>query len=120
MQFDFSHQEQHGMVHAGKSPDGGDEWHCPICGRSIVIHWPPNYRMIVLHAGDETAMHAGGKGGLSIGAIEVQPATLDLQDDPRVAPPDIAQDAPKDAPRLAQWDDWLDQAGFDQWWERDL
>lgn len=41
---------------------GAEEWHCPLCERSFVIQWPPNYQKIVLNAGDEYAFHSCHKG----------------------------------------------------------
>jgi len=45
---------------------GAEEWFCPACGRRFLLDRPPAYKKIVLEAGDEYAMHSGGKGGLRI------------------------------------------------------
>lgn len=39
-----------------------EEWYCPTCGRRFVLQWPPEYKQIILEAGDEDALHVGGKG----------------------------------------------------------
>ncbi len=49
------------------NPDGSEEWNCPSCGRKIQMQWSP-FDLKVLIAGDETAQHSGGKGGISVGA----------------------------------------------------
>lgn len=50
--------------------EGTEEWNCPICGRTFLIEWDP-WRKIVITPGDETAQHAGSKGGLSMGTVDV-------------------------------------------------
>lgn len=59
--------EQHQMRLQKTHASGTEEWYCPTCGRRFLLHWPPNYEKIVLEAGDEYAIHSGGKGGLQIG-----------------------------------------------------
>jgi hypothetical protein len=49
-----------------------EEWHCPECGRTMLIEWDP-WRRTVVEPGDETAAHAGGKGGLMIGSVNIEP-----------------------------------------------
>ena len=70
---DFSEQQQHGMVLEKSHPSGAEEWYCPACGRRFVMQWPPKYKRIVLNAGDEYAVHSGGKGGLKMGNVQIQP-----------------------------------------------
>lgn len=61
-----SRQEHHKMELVYSHPNGEDETYCPICGRRILIQWPPDYRKTVLEVGDEDAIHSGGKGSLEI------------------------------------------------------
>lgn len=63
--------ERHEMTRVAVHESGAEEWHCPACGRRLVLSWPPNYRKVVLEAGDEVAQHSGAKGGLSFVAAEV-------------------------------------------------
>ncbi|WP_250029406.1 hypothetical protein [Paractinoplanes maris] len=38
-----------------------EEWDCPSCGRRLLLRWPPRFSRIVLHPGDERALHVGGR-----------------------------------------------------------
>lgn len=59
---------QHQMVVVQQHKDGSQEWLCPICGRHFIMQWPPNYKRVVLEAGDENAVHTGGSSGAGSGA----------------------------------------------------
>ena len=61
-------QETHQMEHRRTHASGAEEWHCTACARHFVVRWPPRYKKIVLHAGDEDALHTGEKGGLQLSA----------------------------------------------------
>jgi len=63
--------EQHEMQIKTKYPSGTELWYCPTCGRKFLLDWPPKYQKIILDVGDETAIHSGGKGGLSMGPPEI-------------------------------------------------
>ena len=63
----MSEPQSHEMQLAAQRPTGEEEWFCPICGRRILMHWPPAYKKVVIAPGDEHAYHSGGKGGLQIG-----------------------------------------------------
>ena len=52
--------------------DEFDELFCPVCGRRILLRWPPGYEKIVVDVGDGFIIHNFGKGGLDIGGIEVE------------------------------------------------
>ncbi len=67
------HQQQHDMYLEKTHPSGAEEWACSMCRRRFILQWPPTYKKIVLEAGDEEALHFGGKGGLSIGRTTVVP-----------------------------------------------
>ncbi|WP_242892912.1 hypothetical protein [Actinomadura litoris] len=45
------------MVRVGES--GLEEWVCPVCGRRLMLRWPPNYEKRVIEPGDEEAGHVG-------------------------------------------------------------
>ena len=56
------------MVLSGHTESGAEEWHCPQCGRRMLLRWPPNFEKIILERGDEAVTHVGGKGGLRMTA----------------------------------------------------
>ncbi|MBI1879408.1 MAG: hypothetical protein HYR94_14520 [Chloroflexi bacterium] len=56
--------QQHEMQLEKTHATGAEEWYCPLCGRRFLLSWPPAYEKIVIQAGDEYAIHSGGKGGL--------------------------------------------------------
>ena len=59
----FQNIERHEMELVQTHPNGAVEWHCPICNRRFIMQLPPNYKRVILEAGDEEAIHCGGKGG---------------------------------------------------------
>jgi hypothetical protein len=67
-------QAQHEMQLVQTHSSGAEEWHCPTCGRRFLMKWPPSYSKIVIEAGDEHALHSGGKGGLRLGVPTVSQA----------------------------------------------
>lgn len=68
--------QQHEMRLETTHPSGAEEWYCPICGRRVLMQWPPNYKRIVLEPGDEYTSHSGSKGGLRIGSLQVEETAL--------------------------------------------
>jgi len=104
MQIENPEQSVHTLVLVQTRESGEDEWYCPECGRRVLIHWPPDYKKTVLEAGDEYAIHNGGKGGLQMGSLQIsqnqeQSSTVWMEAD-----------------RLAQWETWLVQMDFESWW----
>lgn len=71
-----------------------DEWHCPTCGRRVVITYPPRYKKIVLVEGDASVVHSGGKGGIQISSNQISDVD----------------------PRLDVWQQWMDAVDFDSQW----
>jgi hypothetical protein len=67
--------EQHEMVLRGPGAGGSKEWVCVTCTRRILLRWPPHFQILVLDQGDLGAVHAGGKGGVSMGSAEVSGIT---------------------------------------------
>lgn len=63
--------EIHEMRLAETRSSGAEEWFCPVCRRRILLRWPPRYELLVLERGDESVVHAGGKGGVSIAGAEL-------------------------------------------------
>ena len=110
----MAEQEFHEMFLESVYPSGEEEWYCPTCGRRFLMQWPPAYSKVILDAGDETAIHSGGKGvgrfdttqGLDIpdmlvadtGAVE--PIFIDEQDE-----------------SLQPYMDWLEKIDFLSLWK---
>lgn len=101
--------EHHIMIVEKTHSSGADEWFCPTCGRRLILQWPPNYKKIVLVEGNENATHSGGKGGLSIGA----PQTLTQEQVSAEDMPDVYD------PNLAPWEQWMEDANFENLWDQD-
>ena len=102
----------HAMELAQTYTSGAEEWHCPTCGRRMIMQWPPKYKRIVLEPGDEQAAHAGGKGGLRMGAAQIATAddALPAAEQPRsdfVRPLDDATPDAADAPAHDDLRPWL-------------
>ncbi|NWJ46425.1 MAG: hypothetical protein HXX08_11150 [Chloroflexi bacterium] len=57
--------KMHEMKLVGTNSDGYDEWHCPICGRRLLLKSQPTLTKLVLAIGDMTAEHMGVRPGLS-------------------------------------------------------
>jgi hypothetical protein len=104
--------EQHEMVLAKFHPSGGEEWYCPICGRSLLVTWKPKFMQIVLQAGNEYVSHTASKDGLQMRSVQLM-----LEDDaaPEEAPDTLIEDA-----RLAPYVAWMEEAGFENLWDRDV
>lgn len=67
---------RHEMIRSGSGESGAEEWVCPTCGRRMLLRWPPHYEKLILEHGDEAAIHVGGKGGLRVGEVAVDPASV--------------------------------------------
>ena len=89
------HEMQLTMTH----PSGEEEWYCPTCGRRFLMHWPPEYRRVVLEPGDEYAVHSGGTGGLSVSPPQVGGGeTPELSEELRAALEEALKDIDFDDP----------------------
>lgn len=60
----YQETERHEMELVETHANGAEEWLCPICSRRFIMQWPPNYKRVILEAGDEDAIHSGGKSGV--------------------------------------------------------
>ena len=95
----MGNQEYHQMVVKKTFASGAEEWICPTCGRHIIMQWPPNYKRVVLDAGDEEKAHAGGAGGVTMGTAQIE-----LEQ----TPPDGLDEAiDMDDSYLSPFSDWL-------------
>jgi len=57
----------HTMLYIGMHPGDLAEWYCEKCGRHFLMD--RDGRKTILQAGDLTANHTGGTGGLVIGDV---------------------------------------------------
>lgn len=110
-------QEHHIMVLEGVHPSGAEEWYCPTCGRRIMMQWPPNYKKIVLEAGDEYAVHSGGKTGLQVNDFTAKSEDLgeEVTDahDETSTPVENDTLTEEDRIRLIPWEEWLEKLDID-------
>ncbi|HEX5940688.1 MAG TPA: hypothetical protein VFY66_00360 [Anaerolineales bacterium] len=90
-------------------PSGTDEWYCPTCGRRILMKHEPKLRKEILAVGDDLAFHSGGNGGLRMGSVQIVRIDVGTQEEAST----------KDA-RLAPWEAWLDEMGFENLWNNDV
>lgn len=102
-------QSQHQMVVEQTYSNGSQEWYCPTCGRRFIMQWPPNYKRIILEAGDTQATHSGGMGGLIMGKADVEAADPGMEN----ALPGESLDMPNegddaDDPYLSPFSSWID------------
>jgi len=97
-----SSSQQHEMRLEKAHPSGAEEWLCPTCGRRFLMQWPPAYKRIIMEAGDEYAIHSGGKGGLRMEPLQISP-NYDKHEAPV---PDELRDAIEDALKHIDFDDW--------------
>jgi len=93
-------QSHHEMRLEEIYPSGAEEWLCPTCGRRFLMSWPPAYKKIVLIAGDEYAIHSGGKGGVRLAPPQIsqQEEEFVLSDELRTAIEEILDDIDFDDP----------------------
>lgn len=96
----MTEQTTHTMILRSAHVSGAEEWYCPQCGRRFIMQWPPNYKRVILEAGDEYAYHTASKGGVQMGAPQVV-AT------PEAEMPTIVSDEDLDV-----WLDYLNNLDF--------
>lgn len=99
----MSEQITHTMVLRGTHVSGAEEWYCPQCGRRFIMQWPPNYKRVILEAGDEYAYHTASKGGLQFGRVALTPHGNRTDEND-------ASDQTEDG--LEVWSEWADQLDF--------
>ena len=77
------------------------------------MQWPPAYKKVILQPGDETAIHSGGRGGLSI--IHAEPMPGEESSTP-VEESILTQE---EAAYLGPWLDWMERVDFENLWNKD-
>lgn len=86
--------------------EGTEEWHCPTCGRHMIVNWSPKFKRTIVQTGDLSVSHNGFRNGLQIGR--------------GAAASDSAVERPIDEARLMTWEMWLDETGFNDLWDTDV
>lgn len=104
-------QEYHEMLLDSVHPSGAEEWYCPTCGRRFLMQWPPAYNKVILEAGDESAIHSGGKGS---GAGDATGCEFHTE------LPQAEALRPDELEALQPWMEWMERVDFDRYWDRDL
>jgi hypothetical protein len=102
--------EHHEMILEKTRPSGQDEWYCPTCGRRMLVDYGPRLKKVILEAGDEYAIHSGGKGGVQMGMI----TTTQVDSTP------TPNDTQTGDAYLAPWAAWLEEMGFEDLWDNDV
>jgi hypothetical protein len=100
----MTEQQKHEMILEETYPSGAEEWYCPLCDRRLfVMSWHPDGKQIILQHGDErshSTMEQKDLGGMDM------PGTSDLGSEDHLG--------------SAFWSKWLDEAGFESWWNSPL
>ena len=88
----MNEQQRHEMVLEKTHSSGAEEWHCPTCGRRMLVNWQPQFKKIILETGDDYALHSASKSLLPTRAVspigtipQVGPEAL-LEEEQRLAP----------------------------------
>ncbi|HXQ33753.1 MAG TPA: hypothetical protein VN843_07065 [Anaerolineales bacterium] len=100
-------QPRHEMQLKTESTSGAELWYCPRCGRRLLLDWEPKFKKTILEAGDEYAIHSGGKGGLRMGRTQIM----------TVNDPSFEEEHPIEDARLAPWEEWLEESDFEDLWD---
>jgi hypothetical protein len=95
---------QHEMLLESISPIGTEEWVCPTCERRLLkLSWHPDFKEIVVRAGNESATHNTGEG---------------LPQGPK-SPGKQTRLTAEEERRLAPWLEWMEATDFDNLWFKD-
>ncbi|MER6400462.1 hypothetical protein OG618_15290 [Kitasatospora sp. NBC_01246] len=105
----------HEMKFVGRLASGADEWSCPACGRRVTLRRLPEPELVVLDAGDESAVHVGviepdGRAAAAADKYGLGPVQ-EIPRPPRPAAPAAPADPDADDRR------WLAEIGID--WDGD-
>ena len=105
----------HEMQFKGIHVSGAQEWFCPVCGRRLLMQWPPSFETQVLEPGDNNAFHTGGKVSDAIRPVSLNDRSeFELNALPRVDRLHI--DVPISRDALRPWLKWARDAGIDDVW----
>ncbi len=92
--------------------EGTEEWHCPVCGRRMMITWQP-WKKVVVEPGDNNVAHTGGKGGLRLGSVQIMQGNQQINGSSEAGPS-------TDDHYLAPWQRWLDGIDSDDLWNKEI
>jgi hypothetical protein len=109
----WAHEMQFERFHAS----GAQEWLCPLCGRRLLMQWPPSFKKQILEPGDTNAFHTGGKVGNA-----TRPASIDNRSVFELSAmsreDELGIDAPISLDALRPWLKWARDAGIDDLWNQ--
>jgi hypothetical protein len=77
------------------------------------MQWPPDYKKIVLVAGDENAVHTGGKSGFTLTPSENH---ADCGSEVFVEPESLEMLTVQDEAGLDVFQEWFEQVNFESLW----
>lgn len=102
-------QEQHEMILEVTHSSDAEEWYCPSCGRRMLISWHPQFKKVVLEAGDNYAMHSAMKGFFTSDETKKNASVDSDNTSPEIITP--VEDA-----SLAPWLAWIEKIDFNSLW----
>lgn len=105
-------QEHHELVFLESGADDSQELYCPVCGRHLVVTWPPNYKKTVLVEGNVNAIHSGGTGGLKVQAPVGTNQAVPTPPESEIKPGEFTVDR-----SLIPFIDWMYRVGFNSFWD---
>ena len=83
--------------------EGLEEWHCPACGRHLLVNWSPGFKRTIVNEGDFSAGHSGFK-------TDLQPENSEG------IPGEIQAAESVDESTLAPWVVWMEKSDFADLW----
>lgn len=83
--------------------EGLEEWHCPGCGRHLLVNWSPSFKRTVVQEGDSSVGHSGFKNELQSESLEGTSFKAE-------------KIKPIDESRLTPWSTWMDKTDFADLW----
>jgi hypothetical protein len=69
--------EQHQVYLETVHQSGAEQWHCPTCGRRVVLKFSPGAETLILERGDKYALTWGSSTG-TVAAVKI---VLETEDD---------------------------------------
>ncbi len=61
---DIDQSKRHEMELEAVYVEGVEEWHCPTCGRHVLVQYPDYHDKVILDPGDSGAIHTGPAGDM--------------------------------------------------------
>jgi hypothetical protein len=98
-----TNREYHSMTLETTYPSGAEEWSCPVCGRRLIMNWPPAYKKIILEYGNEHALHSCNQGGSGLLSTQIGFGLQKSSDSEEGLDP---------------WQNWMENNNFDSLWKK--